>query len=218
DLVLSYTGGTALDELKTRLGARRTAPLYGFVDPEVHRPVPPAAHYLADLSYLGTYAEDRQEALEGLFIAPARRLPKKRFVIGGAQYPAVFPWTENIHFVRHLPPGEHAAFFSSSRFTLNVTRRSMAAMGSCPSGRIFEAAACGAPVVSDWWSGLDAFFEPGAEIVVAHDAEDVIGALEMAEGERAALARRARERALDEHTAERRAARLVALVGETAPA
>lgn len=216
DLVLSFTGGQALTALRTQLGARRAEPLYGWVDPEIHRPAASQPQYRADLSYLGTYAADRQAALERLFIAPARQNPQCRFVIGGAQYPAEFPWTSNIHFVRHLPPAEHAAFFSSSCFTLNVTRRSMAEMGFCPSGRIFEAAACGAPVVSDWWSGLDAFFEPGAEIVVAHDSDDVIGALKMAEGERAVLARRARERALDEHTAERRAARLVALVGETA--
>ncbi|HEX7967964.1 MAG TPA: glycosyltransferase, partial [Stellaceae bacterium] len=135
DLVLSYTGGAALDQLQTRLGARRAAPLYGSVDPEAHRPERPLPQYLADLSYLGTYAEDRQAALETLFIEPARRLPERRFVIGGAKYPSVFPWTSNIHFVRHLPPAEHSAFFSSSRLTLNVTRRSMAAMGFCPSGR-----------------------------------------------------------------------------------
>jgi spore maturation protein CgeB len=215
DLVLSYTGGAALNELKTRLGARRTAPLYGFVDPEVHRPVPPAAHYLADLSYLGTYAEDRQEALEGLFIAPARRLPEKRFVIGGAQYPAVFPWAENIHFVRHLPPGEHPAFFSSSRLTLNVTRRSMAAMGFCPSGRMFEAAACGAPLISDWWDGLDAFFEPGGEILIAHSTEGVMDAMAMSDAERAIIGHRARERTLEEHTAEHRASLLLTLLNES---
>lgn len=214
DLVLSYTGGIALDELRTRLGARRTAPLYGFVDPEVHRPVPPASRYLADLSYLGTYAEDRQEALEALFVAPARRLPERRFVIGGAQYPAVFPWTDNIHFVRHLPPGEHPAFFSSSHLTLNVTRRSMAAMGFCPSGRMFEAAACGTPLVSDWWTGLDAFFEPGREILIAHSTEDVIDAIAIPDAERALIGLRARERTLEEHTAERRASLLLSLLDE----
>lgn len=218
DLVLSYTGGAALDALRTRLGARRAAPLYGSVDPDAHRPEQPQPHYRADLSYLGTYAEDRQAALETLFIEPARRLPERRFVIGGAQYPPVFPWTSNIHFVRHLPPAEHPAFFSSSRLTLNVTRQSMAAMGFCPSGRMFEAAACGAPIVSDWWAGLGGFFEPGTEIIVARDTAEAIAALEMPEGERLAIGRRARERTLDEHTAERRAATLVGLLeGADAP-
>jgi spore maturation protein CgeB len=216
DLVLSYTGGVALDELRARLGARRVEPLYGSVDPETHRRVVPLPQYIADLSYLGTYAPDRQAALEDLFIEPARRLPERRFVIGGAQYPGEFPWTPNIHFVRHLPPGEHAAFFSSSRLTLNITRQSMAAMGFCPSGRMFEAAACGTPILTDWWDGLESFFEPGTEIIVARNTGDALAAFEMTEAERVAIAERARERVLAEHTAERRAARLLAILESAA--
>ncbi|HEX6987659.1 MAG TPA: glycosyltransferase [Planctomycetaceae bacterium] len=208
DLVLSYTGGRALDELKERLGARRVAPLYGSVDPGVHRPVPPVDRYRADLSYLGTYAADRQKVLVRLFVEPARRLPKLRFLIGGAQYPPEFPWAENIFFVRHLPPAEHSALFSSSRLTLNVTRRDMAENGWCPSGRLFEAAACGTPLVSDWWEGLDAFYAPGREILIAWTTEDSIAALELSDAELTRIARAAYERTLDEHTAAHRAAEL----------
>jgi spore maturation protein CgeB len=208
DLVLSYTGGAALEELRSRLGARRVAPLYGHVDPDVHRPAVATEEYRADLSYLGTYASDRQAALERLFIDAARQLPGQRFLIAGAQYPQDFPWTRNTWFRRHLAPGDHPTFYSSSRFTLNVTRRAMAEMGWCPSGRLFEAAACGCPVVSDAWEGLDAFFTPGAEIVVAHGTADVIAAMEMDHGERDRLARAARERTLHEHTSERRVAEL----------
>jgi spore maturation protein CgeB/dTDP-glucose pyrophosphorylase len=204
DLVLSFTGGVALEELKTRLGARRVAPLYGSVDPEVHRPVPATDAYRADLSYLGTYAEDRQPTLNALFIEAARRLPRRRFVIGGALYPQGFPWAENIFFVHHLPPAEHPAFFSSSRLTLNVTRRAMAQMGHCPSGRLFEAAACGVPVLSDWWEGLDEFFAPGREILIARATEDTIGALQLPDEQLARIARLARQRVFDEHTAGRR--------------
>ena len=205
DLVLSYTGGGALDALAQRLGARRVVPLYGCVDPAVHQPVPAEDAYRADLSYLGTYAEDRQKTLEALFVEPARRLPERRFLIGGAQYPQDFPWTPNIWFVRHLPPPTHPAFYSSSQITLNVTRRAMAEMGWCPSGRLFEAAACGTPILSDWWEGLDAFFTPGTEILVARDTQDSLAALSLARGELETLARRARERTLDQHTAEHRA-------------
>ena len=212
DLVLSYTGGDALRQLRARLGARRVAPLYGHVDPGVHRPVEPSEEYQAHLSYLGTYAEDRQEALERLFIEPARRLPELRFLIGGAQYPQDFPWSPNVWFRKHVPPGRHPAFFSSSRWTLNVTRRAMARMGWCPSGRLFEAAACGCPVVTDAWEGLDAFFRPGEEVVTARDTRDVVEAMRMPDAERRALARRARERTLDEHTSARRAAELEALL------
>jgi spore maturation protein CgeB len=215
DLVLSYTGGAALDALRDQLGARRVAPLYGHVDPDVHRPVAATDQYRADLSYLGTYAEDRQQALDALFVAPARRRQRLRFLIGGAQYPKDFPWAPNIYFVRHLPPAEHAAFFSSCCLTLNVTRRAMAEMGWCPSGRLFEAAACGSAVLSDSWDGLDAFFRPGSEILIARDSEDALAALDLDAAEMRRIARAARDRTLAEHTSDCRARELVALL-ETA--
>ena len=217
DLVLSFTGGIALDKLRERLGAVRVAPLYGSVDPRVHRRTAQADHYHSHLSYLGTYAEDRQAALQELLIEPARRLPDRRFLIGGAQYPEQFPWTPNIFFVRHLPPVEHPAFFSSSRMTLNITRRAMAQMGWCPSGRLFEAAACGTPILSDWWEGLDAFFTPSDEILVARSADDAIGALSLDDAELERIAAGARERVLAEHTADRRAAEFENLVFEPGP-
>ncbi|MET0221626.1 MAG: glycosyltransferase, partial [Tardiphaga sp.] len=142
DLVLSFTGGPRLiEDYRKKLGARRIAPLYGHVDPDSHHQVPPQPHYRADLSYLGTYSEDRQRALEELLVQPARMRHDLRFLIGGTQYPQDFPWSPNIYFVRHLPPAEHPPFFASSRLTLNVTRQAMADMGWCPSGRLFEAAA-----------------------------------------------------------------------------
>lgn len=208
DLVLSYTGGAALEELKSQLGARQVAPLYGSVDPEVHRPVPAVEAYRGALSYLGTYAADRQAALEKLFIEPARRLPQQKFVIGGAQYPEAFPWTSNIFFTRHVAPGEHPGFYCSSRLTLNVTRAAMAQMGYCPSGRLFEATACGTPILTDWWEGLDEFFVPGMEILVAQTTGEVVEALGLPAAELARIARAARERTLAEHTAERRAIEL----------
>jgi spore maturation protein CgeB len=210
DLVLSYTGGAALDALRTRLGAHRVAPLYGSVDPDIHAPVEPVERFRADLSYLGTYAQDRQEALAALLVEPARRMPERRFVIGGALYPADFPWAPNIFFVRHLPAAEHPAFYSSSRLTLNVTRGAMAAMGWCPSGRLFEAAACGAPILSDRWDGLDRFFEPGREILLAADTDQAMAAIGLDDDNLRRIARAARERTLAEHTADHRAIELEA--------
>lgn len=212
DLVFSYTGGRALEALRDELGARNVVPLYGSVDPEVHKPASPMHEFHADLSYLGTFAQDRQQALERLFIEPARRLPNLRFLIGGAQYPQDFPWTPNIHFVRHIPPPMHPAFYCSSRITLNVTRAAMAEMGYCPSGRFFEAAACGVPILSDWWEGLDEFFTPNEEILVAHSADDSVRALERSDEELKQIAEAARERALSQHTAEHRASEFEAAV------
>lgn len=214
DLVLSYTGGEALCELQARLGARHVAPLHGSVDPAQHRPAAPQEKFRCDLSYLGTYAADRQNTLETLFIEPARSRPHQRFLIGGAQYPPSFPWAPNIFFVQHLEPAQHPAFFSSSRLTLNVTRRAMKRMGYCPSGRLFEAAACGAPLVSDAWEGLEQFFTPDREIVVAHGCEDVTRALDASDAELARIAAAARERVLAEHTAAHRAVELEQLLDQ----
>jgi spore maturation protein CgeB len=212
DLVLSYSGGRALDELRSRLGATRVAPLYGHVDPELHCPTQIPPQYRFDLSYLGTYSEDRQRALLALLVQPAQLRPDRKFLIAGAQYPQDFPWSPNIYFMRHLAPAEHGAFFCSSRMTLNVTRRAMAEMGWCPSGRLFEAAACGVPIVSDSWEGLEAFFQPDEEILLAENAEDVIAALELDDNELMSMARRARERTLEEHSSSRRAAELIQLL------
>jgi spore maturation protein CgeB len=205
DLVLSFTGGRACEGLRDRLGAQRVVPLYGSVDPEIHRPAAAPTPMLAGLSYLGTYSEDRQKALETLFIGSARARPDYRFVIAGAQYPQDFPWCDNIFFVRHLPVPEHPGFFASSRMTLNVTRAPMAAMGHCPSGRLFEAAACGTPIVSDVWDGIGDFYEPGREILLARSTEDVLAAMALSDAELGRIAEAARERTLDRHTGAHRA-------------
>ena len=210
DVVLSYTGGGALDALRRQLGARRVLPLYGSVDPDLHHRVTPQPQYRSLLSYIGTYAPDRQAALQALFLEPALRRPTDRFVIAGAQYPADFPWTDNLFFVRHLPPSEHCGFYASSRLTLNVTRAAMAQAGWCPSGRLFEAAACGTPVLSDVWEGLDAFFQPGEEILLARNSDDAMAALDMSPEALLRIGARARERVLAEHTAAKRAQELLA--------
>lgn len=210
DVVLSYTGGSALQGLRRLLGARRTVPLYGWVDPAQHYQVEPQSQYAALLSYIGTYAADRQHTLEALMIEPARRRPGDRFVIAGAQYPQEFPWSNNIFFVRHLPPGEHCAFYAASRLTLNVTRAAMARAGWCPSGRLFEAAACGTPVLSDRWEGLETFFIPGEEILIARNTQDAMAALDRSPEELRRIGWRARDRALSEHTAGHRAQTLLA--------
>jgi spore maturation protein CgeB len=191
------------------------APLYGSVDPEAHCRVMADERFACDLSYLGTWAADRQPAVEELFIAPARRRPERRFLIGGAQYPADFPWAKNIFFAQHVEPGQHPAFYSSSRLTLNVTRRAMKEMGFCPSGRLFEAAACGTPLLTDEWPGLALFLEPGTEIMVARNTDEAVAAMDLPDDELARIAARARERVLDEHTAAHRARHLETILDNT---
>jgi len=209
DVYLSFTGGGTLDELMSGWGARLALPLYGCVDPDVHfrTDVPP--EYRSDFSYMGTYAADRQQKLEALFLEPARRTPAKRFVLAGSMYPWSWRWPENVKRFEHVSPTDHAALYSSSRLTLNLTRTEMARWGYCPSGRFFEAAACRTPIVTDWFRGLDHFFDCRRELMVVSSAEEVTHALSLSDSELEHMAAMARQRTLDEHTGDRRARELI---------
>lgn len=218
DIVLSYTGGPALQQLQHMLGARRVAPLYDAVDPELHKPADPDPRYRADLSYLGTYAAERQAALEQLFLAPARERPDLTFAVGGSQYPSDFAWAPNIKYLWDIPPSEHPAFYASARLCLQVTRAPLVALGFCPSGRLFEAAVSGGALISDGWPGLSHFYEPGQDLIVAHTSEDVRDALDLGDAELRVMSRSARERTLSEHTFERRAAQLLDILTNNAHA
>ncbi len=214
DLVLSFTGGPAVEHLMNRLGARRVSPLYGSVDSAKYFPVPPVARYCCDLGYLGTYARDRQDSLERLFVRTAERFPDRRFLLGGSLYPADFPWQKNISYISHIPPDEHREFYCSSKATLNVTRGAMAQMGYCPSGRLFEAAACGTLILSDDWEGMDQFFARGSEILIVKNDDDVAAALSLGDGERSRVANAAREHTLEHHTGHNRARDFERIVAE----
>ena len=209
DLFLSFTGGKILRELEREWGAQRARPLHGCVDPEMYRRVSEETEFRCLLSYMGTHAQDRQQKVNELFVEPARQLPHQRFVLAGSLYPHEWKWPGNVRRFDHVAPAEHPALYSSSQFTLNLTRGEMARGGYCPSGRFFEAAACGTPIISDWFEGLDSFFEPDREIVIATDTRQLLVALQMPQRERALMARRACERTLAEHTGERRAEQLV---------
>ncbi|CAN7616304.1 glycosyltransferase [Phenylobacterium sp. LjRoot219] len=210
-LYLSFTGGPALRTLEQEYGARRARALYCSVDAEAYRPLASAPCW--DLSYLGTYSPDRQPALERLLIEPARKAPDLRFCVAGAQYPADIDWPANVQRLEHVRPADHPAFYAASRFTLNVTRADMIAVGWSPSVRLFEAAACGTPIISDAWDGLDALFAPGREILLAAGPEAVLAALRTtAEQDRQALGAAGRERILAAHTARHRAGELEALL------
>jgi spore maturation protein CgeB len=209
DLYLSFTGGGTIDELVSRWGARMAMPLYGCVDVETHSRVYVPAQFCCDFSYMGTYAGDRQQKLETLFLEPARQLASKSFVLAGSLYPWNWQWPANVQHFEHVSPGDHPALYSSSRLTLNITRNDMARWGFCPSGRFFEAAACGTPMVTDWFEGLEHFFDCERELMIAHTAEDVIAAIDLPDSELATMSARARERTLCEHTGERRAYELI---------
>lgn len=206
DLYFSFTGGEILRELEKEFGARCAFPLYCSVDTRQYHRWPVHKRYQSDMSYMGTYAPDRQLKIEELFCKPARLLPQASFLLAGPQYPRQLRWPANIRRIRHLNPRWHAQLYCSSRLTLNVTRRAMVQAGYSPSVRLFEAAACAATIVSDNWPGLDTFFVPGQEILVPVGGEDVARYLtDLDQGESLRIGERARERVMAEHTAERRA-------------
>jgi spore maturation protein CgeB len=209
DVYLSFTGGPTLRRIERDHGARAARVLYCSVDAQAYRPLAAAPRW--DLSYLGTYSPDRQPGLEGLLLEPARRAPDLRFVVAGAQYPGDIAWPANVEHIPHVPPSEHPGFYAGSRFTLNLTRADMKMAGWSPSVRLFEAAACGTPVVSDTWPGLEELLAPGREILLAEHADAVLRILRgCAEPERRRIAEAARSRVLAAHTSAHRAAELEA--------
>jgi spore maturation protein CgeB len=210
DLVFSWTGGDALLALERDFGVRMARALFGCVDPDVYRPVQPYAGLRCELSYMGTYAPDRQAKLESMFLDAARQRPASTFLLAGSLYPSEWSWPANVRRYEHVGPADHPVLYCSSRLTLNLTRAEMAASGYCPSGRFFEAAACGAPIITDWFRGLDSFFEPNQEVLVAGDTERILRLLDRPDAELRRMARRARQRTLDEHTGRQRALTMLA--------
>jgi len=214
DLYLSFTGGPTLDILHDRYGARAPRALYCSVDPDEYRP-DPAAPTSCDLGYLGTFSADRQPSLDRLMLKAARLWPEGRFVVAGPTYPSSISWPSNVKRVEHLAPGLHRRFYTESRYTLNVTRHDMVRAGYSPSVRLFEAAACATPIISDTWPGLEEFFAPASEILLAHDARHTLAYLrDMPEADRLATGQRARVRVLSSHTSSHRAAELESYVAE----
>ncbi|HEY8592567.1 MAG TPA: GDP-mannose 4,6-dehydratase [Sphingomicrobium sp.] len=213
DVYLSFTGGPTLNRLERQFGSPMARALYCSVDPDAYPVLDVPKKW--DLTYLGTYSDDRQPTLEKLLIEPARKLPHLKFCVAGPQYPESIEWPANVERIDHLPPAEHAAFYAASRFTLNVTRQDMIAAGWSPSVRLFEAAACATPVISDTWDGIDSLFQPGREIILADGSEDVIDML-TSSADASAIGNAARARILSGHTAEHRASELERSILEAA--
>jgi len=214
DLYLSFTGGPTLKRLEGEFGARRAEALHCSVDAERYRPTAEPKRW--DLGYLGTYSPDRQPTLEKLLIEPARRLPHRRFVVAGPQYPDSIEWPENVERIDHLPPAEHPTFYSRQRFTLNVTRADMKEAGWSPSVRLFEAASCRTAIISDRWPGLTELLPEGEAVLIADGTSDVVGWLQdMCEIERERIAAAAQKLVLAAHTGLARAEELAAALSAT---
>lgn len=206
-IYFSFSGGPSLDVLRTEFGAGHSRVLYCSVDPDRYAPTGEPKAW--DLGYLGTYSPDRQPALERLLIESARRLPHMRFVVAGPQYPAGVDWPANVERIDHLPPEKHASFYSRQRFTLNITRADMRAIGWSPSVRLFEAAASRTAILSDAWPGLDSIL-PENTLRTVETTDDVLEALtNISVTDRETMAVRAQHIVLRQHTGLRRAQQMV---------
>jgi spore maturation protein CgeB len=206
-MYLSFTGGPTLERLEQEYGSPMARPLYCSVDPALYYPEPSTVRW--DMGYMGTYSDDRQPGLTRLLLEPALAWPEGRFVVAGPQYPLTIRWPRNVRRIQHLPPSRHRRFYNAQRFTLNLTRAEMIVAGFSPSVRLFEAAACGTPIISDYWDGIETLFEPGEEILIASSPKEALGWVrDLPEAERVAMGHRARSRVLSEHTAAHRAAEL----------
>jgi spore maturation protein CgeB len=206
-LYLSFTGGPTLDKLQHVYGSLAARALYCSFDPALYFPEPASLEW--DLGYLGTYSDDRQPPLQQLMLEPAEKLAAQKFVVAGPQYPPNILWNQNVQRIEHLPPSAHRAFYNKQRFTMNITRADMIKAGYSPSVRLFEAAACGTPIISDYWEGLESIFEAGTEILISASAADTISYLtNVGEEERLLIGRRARKKVLEHHTAAHRATQL----------
>jgi spore maturation protein CgeB len=206
DVYFSFTGGPMLREIEQQFGARKVVPLFCSFDPDEYRAFSVNKRFACDMSYMGTYAPDRQPKIDEFLGEPALQLPDLKFIVAGPQYPKSIKWPVNVRRIMHLNPKWHARFYSSSRVTLNVTRRDMVQAGYSPSVRLFEAAACATTIVSDNWPGLDCFFAPGEEILLPVSSKDVVAILSKISGEELrAIGLRAQQRVLGEHTSEMRA-------------
>ncbi|WFU74989.1 glycosyltransferase [Bradyrhizobium sp. CB2312] len=215
DLYLSFAGGPVPEMIEQRYGSPMARVLYCSADTYTYAPQQAQTKWA--LGYLGTYSEDRQPILDQLMLSPARTLPSEQFAVAGAQYPEGIHWPENVLRIEHLAPKQHPMFYAEQRFTLNATRADMRVLGFSPSVRLFEAAACGTPVISDRWPGIETIFEPSREILLASTPRDVIEILrDMPEERRRAIAENARRRVLSVHTSEHRARQLEAYYAEAA--
>jgi spore maturation protein CgeB len=213
DLYLSFSGGPTLERLEKEYGSPKARPFYCSVDPELYYPEPQPVRW--DLGYLGTYSDDRQPPLENLMLNAARQWTEGRFVVAGPQYPESVHFPPNVARIHHLPPDKHRTFYNQQRFTLNITRADMIRAGYSPSVRLFEAAACGTPIISDYWEGLESIFDPGTEILISRSPGETLQYLrELDETERQSMGARARSKILNAHTAAHRAGELERYVRE----
>ncbi|WP_240788539.1 CgeB family protein [Ramlibacter henchirensis] len=212
DLVLTYGGGEPVSSAYKALGARDCIPIYNALDPTTHFPVAPEPRFEGDLGFLGNRLPDREARVEEFFLRAAAALPGRRFLLGGSGWQDK-PMPPNVRYLGHVFTADHNAFNCTPLAVLNISRESMARYGFSPATRVFEAAGAAACLITDAWEGLEQFFEPGAEMLVARNGDEVAHQLESLDTDKArAVGEAAYRRVLAEHTYDHRAAQLDAVL------
>ncbi len=208
DLILTYGGGDAVVNAYTRRGVRRCVPIYNALDPDTHHPAAPDPRFAADLGFLGNRLPDREARVEQFFFHVAELLPQHCFLLGGNGW-ADKRLPANVNYIGHLYTTDHNAFNSTPLAVLNISRESMARYGYSPATRVFEAAGAAACLITDYWEGIEQFFTPGVELLVARSGDEVAAIVRDLSPARArAIGQAAYRRALAEHTYAHRATQL----------
>lgn len=206
DLILTYGGGDPVVQAYEALGARACHPIYNALDPETHHPVAVDPAFASSLSFLGNRLPDRESRVYEFFFKAVDALPDHRFILGGNGWQDNAPQRDNLSYLGHVYTRDHNAFNCSANAVLNINRDSMARFGFSPPTRVFEAAGCGACLIMDHWEGVEMFLEPGTEVLVARNGDDVVEHLKSLDRKRARrIGNAARQRVLREHTYRHRA-------------
>lgn len=213
DFIFTYGGGEPVVSAYKALRARVCIPIYNALDPSTHHPVAPEPRFEADLAFLGNRLPDRESRVEEFFLRPAQLLPGRRFLLGGNGWEDK-PMPGNVNYVGHVYTSDHNTFNCTPAAVLNIARESMAKYGFSPATRVFEAAGAGSCIITDYWPGIETFLEPGTEILLARNGDEVVEHLAALSPEKArAIGQAARERVLAEHTYAHRAAQLESVLG-----
>lgn len=212
DFILTYGGGQPVIDAYEKNGAKKCIPIYNALDTDTHFPVDKWDEFEGDLAFLGNRLPDREKRVEEFFINPAKNLSDKKFILGGSGWEDK-PMPSNINYIGHVYTKEHNAFNCSPMAVLNISRDSMAKYGFSPATRVFEAAGAAACIITDYWEGIETFFEPEKEIIVVESGEEVEKVLQELTPEGAAeIGKAAYKKVLAEHTYEHRAELLESVI------
>jgi spore maturation protein CgeB len=204
DFIFTYGGGQPVVDDYLRLGAKNCYPIYNALDPDAHFPVLPNEHYKCDLAFVGNRMPDRELRADQFFFAAAEQAPEFQFLLGGEGWGGK-AMPDNVRWIGHIGTADHNVINSSARMVLNINRESMAKVGFSPPTRVFEAAGAAACLITDAWLGIEQFYEPGREVLVAHGANEMVRYLrEICPEQAQAIGSAMHKRALRDHTYELR--------------